>query len=109
MDTDHARDLLARAHAEAEAELARLRGDEVDYDRDSPEDESEAADDLAERGTEAALEEMITRRLEAVERAERRLAEGTYGRSVLSGEPIPDARLEIEPWAELTVAEAARG
>jgi len=48
--------------------------------------------------------------LEPVERAERRLQDGTYGLSVESGEPIPDARLEIYPTAELTVEEEeARG
>ncbi len=44
-------------------------------------------------------------RLAALERAEARLAEGTYGLSVRSGEPIPDGRLEVNPTAELTVAE----
>jgi DnaK suppressor protein len=40
-----------------------------------------------------------------VERAEARLAAGTYGVSVASGEPIPDDRLRIVPTAELTVDE----
>jgi DnaK suppressor protein len=31
---------------------------------------------------------------------------GTYGRSVRSGEPIPDERLEADPAAELTISEA---
>ena len=35
-----------------------------------------------------------------------RLADGTYGRSVRSGDPIPDERLEADPAAELTVEEA---
>jgi DnaK suppressor protein len=35
------------------------------------------------------------------------LEEGTYGRSIRSGDPIPDGRLEVEPWAELTVEEQA--
>jgi RNA polymerase-binding transcription factor len=43
--------------------------------------------------------------LAAVERAEERLRNGTFGLSVLSGEPIPDARLEARPTAELTVEE----
>ena len=46
-------------------------------------------------------------RLAAVGRAERRLDEGTYGRSIGNGEPIPDDRLEADPAAELTVQEAA--
>ena len=43
-----------------------------------------------------------------MERAEERLAAGTYGLSTLSGEPIPDARLEAFPTAELTVEESER-
>jgi DnaK suppressor protein len=46
-------------------------------------------------------------RLAAIERAEQRLAAGTYGQSVRSGDPIPDERLEADPSAELTVEEAA--
>ncbi len=45
-------------------------------------------------------------RLAAVGRAEQRLADGTYGLSVRSGQPIPDERLEADPAAELTVDEA---
>jgi RNA polymerase-binding transcription factor DksA len=48
------------------------------------------------------------RALAAIERAERRLEQGTYGLSVESGQPIPDARLEAMPWAERIVAEQAR-
>jgi DnaK suppressor protein len=33
-------------------------------------------------------------------------AEGTYGRSIRSGLPIPDERLEADPAAELTIEEA---
>ena len=46
--------------------------------------------------------------LAAIERAERRLEEGTYGISVERGEPIPDARLEVVPWAERTTEEQER-
>jgi RNA polymerase-binding transcription factor len=42
----------------------------------------------------------------AVERAEARLAAGTYG--LESGKPIPDERLEAVPTAERTVEEEAR-
>ena len=54
------------------------------------------------------LAEELRERLAAIERAERRLEEGTYGLSVESGQPIPDARLEAIPWAERTVEEQAR-
>ena len=45
--------------------------------------------------------------LAAVERAEQRLRDGTFGISIQSGAPIPDARLEARPTAELTVEEAS--
>jgi DnaK suppressor protein len=45
-------------------------------------------------------------RLDTIDRALARLEAGTYGRSVLSGKPIPDQRLEADPAAELTVEEA---
>ena len=43
----------------------------------------------------------------ALDRAEQRLAAGSFGRSIRSGRPIPDERLEADPAAELTVEEAA--
>jgi len=45
-------------------------------------------------------------RLAAIDRALKRLDDGTYGRSVRSGLPIPDDRLEADPAAELTIEEA---
>ena len=52
--------------------------------------------------------EELQEELAAVERAEARLAAGTYGLSVESGDPIPDARLEARPTAERTVEEEDR-
>jgi DnaK suppressor protein len=42
----------------------------------------------------------------AIDRAEERLKVHTYGKSVRSGNPIPDDRLRADPTAELTVEEA---
>jgi DnaK suppressor protein len=106
IDPHRATELLASARLEIEAELARASGDISSGDADQP-DASVAADDLVVEATDEALVELLTLRLEAIERAEQRLRDDTYGRSVLSGKPIPDARLEIEPWAELTVEEQA--
>jgi DnaK suppressor protein len=106
MKTEHAKQLLEQARSKTEAEIERTRSDSVGNDDDQS-DASSDADDLATRGTDDAVQETLTRRLEAIERAEERLREGTYGRSTQSGEPIPDGRLEIEPWAELTVEEQA--
>lgn len=56
----------------------------------------------------AGLRERLVEELAAVERAEERLAAGTYGVSVESGKPIPDERLEAIPTAERTAEEQAR-
>ena len=53
------------------------------------------------------LADDLREELAAVERAEARLAAGTYGVSIESGEPIPDERLEALPTAERTAAEEA--
>jgi len=66
------------------------------------------ATNLYEDELDEGLVERLEGQLAAVERAERRLKAGTYGLSVESGEPIPDARLEAIPWAERTVEEQAR-
>ena len=56
--------------------------------------------------TDDAIAAGFQERLAALDRAEQRLEQGTYGLSIRSGEPIPDERLEADPAAELTVAEA---
>jgi DnaK suppressor protein len=62
----------------------------------------------AEEGDDA-IAASLQRRLAALDRAERRLAEGTYGVSTRSGLPIEDDRLEADPAAELTAEEARSG
>jgi DnaK suppressor protein len=110
MDEDRARALLSAQRAEIE-EL--LRATDAEEQRNS-EAEDEAADGdvddpaqlLTAEGLDDAIAESLRDRLAAVERAEARLAKGTYGISVRSGVPIPDARLEASPTAELTIEEA---
>jgi DnaK suppressor protein len=105
----------ARARALLDQERRRLDklGRAVSRDHDdavgvsSPEDPVESADRRLTEETSEALGERLRDRWGALERAEARLAAGTYGASVLSGQPIPDERLEAFPLAELTVDEAA--
>jgi DnaK suppressor protein len=101
MDPEHARELLARERARIEQALAGLRqASAVD-----PEPGDEGSEDLYQDELDAGLAEDLAEQLAAVERAEARLAAGTYGRSVESGDPIPDERLEALPTAERTVQE----
>jgi DnaK suppressor protein len=107
MDPDRARDLLAAERARIERSLARLHR----------QDSGEPADDLdpANLGSELYQDEFdegladeLREELAAVDRAEARLAAGTYGLSIESGKPIPDERLEAFPTAERTVEEEAQ-
>jgi DnaK suppressor protein len=109
MDEERARALLR----EERRRLERLQAT-VDADRDRDAPAEEGAEDLvdgADRRTQEETDEAVGRqladRLAALRRAEERLAGGSYGRSVLSGRPIPDERLEAFPLAELTVDEEA--
>ena len=107
MDTDQARELLARERTRIERALEDARRREDDSDAD-PYEASDVAPDLLDAELGEGLAEKLAEELEAVERAEKRLAEGTYGLSVESGEPIPDGRLEALPTAERTVEEEER-
>jgi DnaK suppressor protein len=109
MEEERARALLRAERQRLERLLASV---DADHDRVAPADEvSEDLVDGADRRTNEETDEAVARqldhRLQALQRAEGRLAAGTYGRSVLSGRPIPDERLEAFPLAELTVEEEA--
>ena len=69
-------------------------------------DYGDAALPLNELGDEDVVAGNLQERLAAIDRALARLEAGTYGRSVISGQPIPDERLEADPAAELTIEEA---
>ena len=96
----HERERIQGALADVERAVAgELEGIDVET---APEDDAELIED---EGVDTALAAQLRWELEAVERAERRVEERTYGLSVESGEPIPDARLEAVPTAERTIEE----
>jgi DnaK suppressor protein len=105
MDSDRAHQLLAAERERIEREIAEL-GSEAAGERDESEDRG--SEDLYQQEFDAGRAADLQDQLAAVERAEARLADGTYGLSVESGEAIPDARLEAVPTAERTVAEEER-
>jgi DnaK suppressor protein len=96
MDPERARELLARERGRIEQALGLHTGR-------SPE-ESDENREPGEEGSENLYQDE-RQELAAVDRAEARLEAGTYGLSILSGDPIPDGRLEARPTAELTVEE----
>jgi DnaK suppressor protein len=107
MEPERARELLAGERRRIERALAAHSAGPLEGD-DRIEPGERDSEDLYQDELDAGRAEDLERELEAVARAEARLAAGTYGLSVRSGEPIPDARLEAVPTAELTVEEESR-
>jgi DnaK suppressor protein len=106
MDSERARELLRRERDRIEQALAQLG---------VPGTDELEGDGMADSGSRLYEEEFdegqvdeLRAELASVEHAEERLAAGTFGLSVESGEPIPDERLEAVPAAERTVEEQSR-
>lgn len=105
---DEAHRLLATKRAEVEGQLAEVRAASdrstesatgIGFGKRVGDTTSVAVERLTEVATHAGL----LGTLAEVERAEERLAEGTYGVCVSCGSPIPDERLEARPFATLCV------
>ena len=109
MDEGRARALLRAERAEV-ATLLRQTEEAESVDQqvsDSPVDFGDAGESLTEEANDQAVADQLQSRLDAIDRALARLEAGSYGRSVLSGKPIPAERLEADPAAELTIEEAS--
>jgi DnaK suppressor protein len=103
MDSDRARKLLAQERERIEKAIAALGPEPEAADDDEPGDRD--SEELYQQEHDAGREEELQRQLAELERAEARLADGVYGLSIDSGEPIPDERLEALPTAERTIEE----
>jgi DnaK suppressor protein len=103
MDLETARKRLADERARVEQELADLG------ERSVTTDEAEATEDKAVQldqiEREQAVREELKGTLAAIERAEKRVEDGSYGKSIVSGESIPPERLDAVPWADRLVGE----
>jgi RNA polymerase-binding transcription factor len=106
MDQERARQRLAEERTRIERQLKAIGPQDPE---EEPENTGDQADDLDQDYKDEAIRDDLRRTLDAIERAEQRLEDGTYGKSVISGEPIPDGRLEAIPWADRTVDEEPGG
>lgn len=107
MEPERARELLTRERARIEKALRLHTGGPLESDQNvEPGDEGD--EDLYQDELDEGRIEDLRQELAAVDRAEQRLRDGTYGLSIVSGEPIPEARLEARPTAEMTVEEQQR-
>jgi DnaK suppressor protein len=104
MEAARAQELLSAERERIELALGRL-GHEDSGELSDDSDAANLASDLYQDEFDKGLAEDLREQLNAVERAEARLADGTFGLSIESGLPIPDERLEAFPTAERTVEE----
>jgi DnaK suppressor protein len=100
---------LEDKRAELESELAQLSapsGDSgsIDFGKRVGEGTSMAVDRLSLVASHGQLRVMLA----DVQRAQAKLAEGSYGRCDRCGVEIPAERLEARPWAVLCITHAAR-
>jgi DnaK suppressor protein len=72
---------------------------------DEDENASEYQNDEISNDIMAQLKSEITR----IDAALKRIEDGTYGKSTVSGKDISEARLEVLPWAETTTEEEGEG
>jgi DnaK suppressor protein len=102
VDSDRASELLKGERERLEAAIAELAA-QAGAEGDEPGDEG--SEELYQKEFDEGRSADLREQLAALERAEARLAAGTYGLSIESGEPIPDARLEALPTAERNIGE----
>ena len=117
-----AKSTLTRLHLRLVDEQGRLEAMIEEFDRQREHSrltetgsEHNADPDNADGGSLAfememdlSIEQNAKELLEKVERALKRMDEGTYGVCEISGKPIPLARLEALPYASTTVENAGR-
>jgi RNA polymerase-binding transcription factor DksA len=92
--------LLAEREESLQAELAELTKPAgevgaISFGKRIGDGTSMAVDRLAA----VSAQEHLLAMLEEVRRARRHLADGTYGLCEVCGEPVPEERLEVRPWA----------
>ena len=106
MDDRRAGELLTAERARIEQSLREAAVEPSD-ELSTTEIADDASDTYQNEFDQGRIDDLRAQ-LSAVERAEERLRQGTYGLSVDSGEPIPEERLEAFPTAERTVDEERR-
>ncbi len=106
IDMQRVRTRLEAKQAELQHEIAGLISEEASSARQGQgvEDVGETAQTFQEVQMEESILQNLRHLLADVEEALKRLQEGTYGRCLSCGQPIPEQRLEAIPWAVRDVA-----
>ena len=95
---DKMRARLLAEHAEVEEEIRVASQPELEMDNPDEDDlANDAVEDILQGSSLAVLKGL----LDKINRALERVDNGTYGLDQETGEAIPEAVLENEPWAEV--------
>lgn len=110
LEIEHFRALLVEERTRLQEELEYVRDRSTDMDSGLPEDGESGDEDSADLASammdkemDLSVEDELEDLLNQVDRAFQKVEEGTYGICDVSGEPIPRSRLELIPFATLTV------
>ena len=110
LDIEHFRNLLLSERTRLENEREQIRSRGLDMDGALPdegeggeEDTADLAAAMMDKEMDLSVEDEIEDLLGAVDHALQKMDEGSYGICDLSGQAIPESRLELIPWASLTV------
>lgn len=110
LDIIHFRQLLIEERKRLEEELEQVRNRSTDMDNALPEegeggdeDTADLASAMMDKEMDLSVEDELEDILNQVDRAFQKIEEGTYGVCDVSGLPIPASRLELIPYATLTV------
>ncbi len=101
IDTQKVRERLEAKRAKLQHEIAELTFQEASSGQPGQgvEDRGETAQAFQEVQRDESILQNQRHLLADVEEALRRLQDGTYGRCLSCGQPIPERRLEAIPWA----------
>ena len=100
--------LLGQAHrleAEAKSLIEEAEMGDVQFDDESGEGDTM----VVEREHDLVISAEARQTVEEIDEALARIRQGRYGYSLISGHPLPKARLEAIPWATVLVEEKVGG
>lgn len=112
VDVEHFRELLQEKREAVAAALENLHKENAGSLQDetgelvsgsADQHLADTATQTVEREIGNTLEEHDERLLESIDAALKRIDDGTYGKCVNCGAPIPEERLEAMPWATLCI------
>jgi RNA polymerase-binding protein DksA len=109
-DLEHFQSLLLAERTRLEEEREQIRSRAGSVDGALPEEGEGGDDDTADlaaammdKEMDLSVEDEIEDMLGAIDHALQKIEDGTYGICDMSGQQIPKSRLELIPWAALTV------